>query len=138
MCQINFYLQKNFLIMFAFILSIQRWKGIVTGFPPLYQNKLQEQGIQDVVNTNKIKFEPYGDLVDKAYLNLMRPWLTIKTHKAKLKMTKHQGQNILMKVIQKTEKQTKLQQLPTLCQKYYRIMKSHRAKESLQCSSYMD
>ena len=46
---------------------------LLSGFPPLYQNKLQEQGVQDVVNTNKIKFEPYGDLVDKAYLNLMRP-----------------------------------------------------------------
>ena len=48
-------------------------KELLSGFPPLYQNKLQEQGVQDVVNTNKIKFEPYGDLVDKAYLNLMRP-----------------------------------------------------------------
>ena len=47
-------------------------KELLSGFPPLYQNKLQEQGVQDVVNTNKIKFEPYGDLVDKVYLNLMR------------------------------------------------------------------
>ena len=42
-------------------------KELLSGFPPLYQNKLQEQGVQDVVNTNKIKFEPYGDLVDQAY-----------------------------------------------------------------------
>ena len=33
----------------------------------MYQNKLQEQGVQDVVNTNKIKFEPHGDLVDQVY-----------------------------------------------------------------------
>ena len=45
-----------------------------------------------------------GDLVDQAILNLMRPLLTIKTHKAKLKMMKHEGQNILKKVIQKTKK----------------------------------
>ena len=31
------------------------------------KNKLQEQGVQDVVNTNKIKSEPHGDLVDQAY-----------------------------------------------------------------------
>ena len=24
-----------------------------------------EQGVQDVVNINKLKFEPYGDLVDQ-------------------------------------------------------------------------
>ena len=34
----------------------------------MYQNKLQEQGAQDVVNIDKIKFEPHGDLVDRAYL----------------------------------------------------------------------
>ena len=31
------------------------------------QNKLQEQGVQDVVNRNKIKFEPYGYLLDQAF-----------------------------------------------------------------------
>ena len=40
---------------------------MLSGFPPLYQNKLQEQGVQDVVNRNKIKAEPYGDLVDQAF-----------------------------------------------------------------------
>ena len=29
--------------------------------------KLSEQGVQDVVNRNKLKFEPYGDLVDQAF-----------------------------------------------------------------------
>ena len=33
----------------------------------MYQNKLQEQGVQDVVNRVKIKFEPYDDLVDQAF-----------------------------------------------------------------------
>ena len=31
------------------------------------QNKLQEQGVQDVVNRNKIKFEPYGYLLDQDF-----------------------------------------------------------------------
>ena len=34
---------------------------------PLYQNKLLEPGIQDVVNNNKTTFKPYDDLVDKAF-----------------------------------------------------------------------
>ena len=39
----------------------------------------------------------------------------IKTHIAKLEMMKHQGQNTPIKMIQKTQKQTKLLQFPTLC-----------------------
>ena len=42
-------------------------KELLSGFPPLYQNKLQEEGVQNVVNINKIKFEPYGDLIDQAF-----------------------------------------------------------------------
>ena len=30
----------------------------------MYQSELQKQGVQDAVNMNEIKFEPYGDLVD--------------------------------------------------------------------------
>ena len=30
----------------------------------MYQNKLQEEGVQDVVNMNIVKSEPFGDLVD--------------------------------------------------------------------------
>ena len=33
----------------------------------MYQSKLREQGAQDVVNRNKIKFEPYRDLVDQDF-----------------------------------------------------------------------
>ena len=33
----------------------------------MYQNKLQEKGVQDVVHRNKIKFEPNDDLVDQAF-----------------------------------------------------------------------
>ena len=43
---------------------------MLSGLPPLYQHKLQEQGVQDVGNINKIKFEPYGDLVDEEYSRL--------------------------------------------------------------------
>ena len=33
----------------------------------MYKKKLQEQGVQDVVNINKMKIEPNGDLVDHAF-----------------------------------------------------------------------
>ena len=45
-------------------------KGLLSGLPPLYQNKLQEQRIQDIVNLNTIKFQLYGDLVDGVYSQL--------------------------------------------------------------------
>ena len=31
------------------------------------QNKQREQGVQDVVNKNKIKFQPYEDLLDQSF-----------------------------------------------------------------------
>ena len=39
-------------------------KHLLSDWPPLHQKKLQEQGVQDVKNRNKIKFETYGDLSD--------------------------------------------------------------------------
>ena len=42
-------------------------KQLLPGCPTLYQKKLQEQGVQDVVTRNKIMFEQYGDLVDQAF-----------------------------------------------------------------------
>ena len=43
---------------------------MLSGLPPFYQDKLQEQGVQDIVSNNKIKSESYGDLVDKEYSGL--------------------------------------------------------------------
>ena len=34
----------------------------------MYQNRLQEEGVQDVVNINKMKSEPYVDLLDQQFL----------------------------------------------------------------------
>ena len=69
MCQINFYLQKNLLIMwyFCFILFKATWKATAIRFPPLFQNKLHEQGVQDGVNRIKINFELFGDLFDQVF-----------------------------------------------------------------------
>ena len=51
-------------------------KKLLSGSPPLYQSKLQQQGAQGVINRNKIKFEPCDDLIDQAFrissiLNIM-------------------------------------------------------------------
>ena len=35
--------------------------NLLSNFIALYQNKLQEQGVQNVANRHKTKFEPYGD-----------------------------------------------------------------------------
>ena len=42
-------------------------KDLLSGCLPLYQNKLLEPGVQTVANSNKIKFEPFGNLVDDSY-----------------------------------------------------------------------
>ena len=42
-------------------------KQRLPGCPKSYQSKLQEQGVQDVVKSSKIKFELYGDLVDQGF-----------------------------------------------------------------------
>ena len=45
-------------------------KELLSGFPPLYRNKLQEKGVQDVANINKINVEPYGNLVNQVFLQV--------------------------------------------------------------------
>ena len=42
-------------------------KQLLSSCPPFYQNKLQKQGVQYVVNRNKMNFEPYGDLDNQAF-----------------------------------------------------------------------
>ena len=45
-------------------------KELLSGFPSRYQNKLEEQEVQDLVNIYKIEFEPCGNLVDQVFLQL--------------------------------------------------------------------
>ena len=70
----------------------------------MHQNKLQKQRVQDVANGNKIKFGPYGDLVGQAFSEFNENSIKNQDPQAKLKIMKHQGQNIAMKMIQKTQK----------------------------------
>ena len=48
-------------------------KQFFSGFLPFYQNKLREKEAQDVINVNKTKFEPYGDLVDQNVIDNQDP-----------------------------------------------------------------
>ena len=100
-------------------------KELLSGFPPLYRNKLQEKGVQDVANINKINVEPYGNLVNQVFLQVNENLINNQDPPSKLKMMKHQGQNIPMKVIQKKEKQIILH-FATSCHKYYQMMKSQK------------
>ena len=45
-------------------------ENLKSGNSGTFSEKLQEPGIIDIVNRNKHIFEPYGDLVDSALLNL--------------------------------------------------------------------
>ena len=77
-------------VVMLLFFSIQRRKQLLSGCPSFYQNKLQEQGLQDVVNWNKIKLEPYGDLVDQAFFSITNMYTT-KEQKKK----NHQVLNVL-------------------------------------------
>ena len=71
MCQINFYPQIKFSHHVLLLFHLFRdEKELLSSFSPMYQNKLQEEeeeGVQNVVNINKVKFEPHGDLVYQAF-----------------------------------------------------------------------
>ena len=70
MCQINFYPQIKFAHHVLLLFHLFRdEKELLSSFPPMHQNKLQEEeeGVQNVVNINKVKFEPHGDLVYQAF-----------------------------------------------------------------------
>ena len=60
----------------------------------MYQNNLQDERVQDVVNVNKIKSETFGDLTDQNFLQFNDDF---ETRTAKLKLY-----NAPMKMIQKT------------------------------------
>ena len=42
-------------------------KQLLSAYPPMHQTKLQEQGVQDVVNRDKMKFVPSCDLYYQAF-----------------------------------------------------------------------
>ena len=102
-------------------------KELLSGFPPLYQNKLQEQGVRDVVNTKKIKFvEPHGDFVDQAYSEFNETLINNQDPQSQTENDETPGAEYSNESYSENREQTKLQQLPTLCQIYYQIMTSQK------------
>ena len=94
-----------------------RDEKFLSGFPPLYQNKLQKEGFQDVVNINKSKFEPYGNLVGQAFLKLNDNLISNQYPHSQI-----ENDETPMKMIQKKERQVKLLDFLPSCHKYYQIM----------------
>ena len=45
-------------------------KELLSDFLPMHQNKLPGENVRDVINIKKKKFEPYGNLLDKAFLHI--------------------------------------------------------------------
>ena len=71
MTNTNFIARKISLQMLHLFQPFRDEKELLSRFPPVYQNKLQEEEeeeVQEVVNINRIKSEPNGDLVDKVFL----------------------------------------------------------------------
>ena len=74
--------------MLLLFYSFRDEKELLSDCPLLYQNKLQEQRIQEVANMNKIMFKPYSDLVDQTFsdfnetlINIQDPYSKIQSYK---------------------------------------------------------
>ena len=103
-------------------------KELLSGFPPLHQNKLQEQGFQDVLKTDKIKFKPYGDLVDQACSKCIETLINNQDPHSQLENHETPGAEYPNKNDpENTDTHTqKILQSSTLCPKYQETMKSQK------------
>ena len=80
-------------------------KELLPGFPPLYQNQLQQQRVQNIVNKNKLKFGPYGDLVDQVYSKFNETFIDNQDpHSQTENDETPEADSVTMKMIQKTQK----------------------------------
>lgn len=81
-----------------------------------FKNKIME-GIHQLRKIYFFNFRPFFS--NHKFLRLRHFFVTqCLSNQLKLKMLKHPGQNIPMKTIQRSQKQTKLLQCQTSCQKY--------------------
>ena len=88
----------------AFISSVQRWKRIVIKFSTIVskQTARRRRRSPECCKHKQSKiWATWWFRLSGLFCYLVRISLTIKTHIAKLKMMKHQGQNISMKVVEK-------------------------------------
>ena len=101
-------------------------KELLSGLPPLYQNKLQEQGVQDIVNINKIKFEPYGDLVDQVYSRFNETLINNQDPHGQMKNDQISGAEYSSDNDSEETGTKKTSTIVLLYHKYFQIMKSQK------------
>ena len=102
-------------------------KQLLSGCPPLYQNKLQEQAVQDDVNRNKIKFEPCGYLVDQAFsqfnensINNQDPQSQTENDETPEAQYPNENESEVLET-------NKTSAIPNFSHKYYQMMKLQKA-----------
>ena len=87
----------------------------------MYQKKLQQEGVQDVVK--QIKFEPYGDLVDQVFSQIKDYLINNQDPNSQIENDETPGAEYLNEGVSE-EGETKILHFPISCHKYYHMMKS--------------
>ena len=87
----------------------------------MYQKKLQQEGVQDVVK--QIKFEPYGDLFDQAFSQIKDYLINNQDLHSQIENDETPGAEYPNEGVSQ-EGETKILHFPTSDHKYYHIMKS--------------
>ena len=93
----------------------------------LYQNKLQEQGVPDVVNRSKIKFEPYDGLVYQAFSRCNENSINNHDPHRQTENDETPGAEYSTENDSEDTEAIKTSTIPNLCHRYYHMMKSEKA-----------
>ena len=93
----------------------------------MYQNKLQEQRVQDAVNRKKIKFEPYGDLVHQGFSQFNENSINNQDPQSHIENNETPGGKYANEIDSEDTETNKTSTIPNLCHIYYQVMKSEKA-----------
>ena len=96
---------------------------MLSGCAPLCQNKLQEQGVKDVLNRNKINFEPYGDLVDQTFSQFNENSINKQDPHSQIENDKTPEAEYANGNDSEDTETNKILQFLNLCHKCYQMMK---------------
>ena len=103
---INIYPQNNLLMCCFYFICSEMKRNFHQVYNQCTKKKKQNPRPRSLECYHyKMKFEPYGDSVDQACSQFNKTLInTQDLHIAKSKIENHPGQNIPMKIIQKTQK----------------------------------
>ena len=101
-------------------------KKFLSGSPPMYQNKPQEEGAQDVVNINKIKYVLYGDLIDQAFLQFNENLINKQDPHSQIENDVILGAEYFNESASEEEGTNKTSALHNLMPQIYQMMKSQK------------